>query len=569
MANGDDTVKVQLTDGRTGTLPKAKADAWVKAGRAKVVDDPLLPKIKAGAKTLGREAALGGFSGLGISETQHPVMDTLKGMMAPADLKDPGTYLGPGYGMAKGAVRSAAEIFEGLGADPKHPMKFGPVDLAKIGHGGGSLLTQWLALKGFKEGEAKSEVRESPATKAEVQETPATMMQKSQNSGRQIISELVNRGPTRERMQLLLDSDALATKSKLAQLDEAAKADIETSMNQVRKAIDDKAPQGSIKPPSVKVPGSESMPKSLQKIADLEDAGKAKTPDATSTLIQKQAKILKGKGLPDADLKGTLVNLGFKASEVDAAMGGGESGLLTAGRAMELRSALGKEIFQKGLDKYSYSVKKAAMDTWNGLTQAIDDAAKQAGSGDGWQQARAKSQQYYENFGGTYDHGKFNMSPINKSLRGSNATDIMEPLSGKTAQQARDAIQKYKHLSPESESVISDTRRYGLNNKVMRFADPQKWDIAVAAVALARPEWGIPAFTMRYVLPRLAEYWLSRRAKGMTTARPSPQPTANAMFEKLFGKEYKEAGDLAEWETGSREGGKATGGWTTPVIEEL
>jgi len=63
---------------------------------------------------------------------------------------------------------------------------------------------------------------------------------------------------------------------------------------------------------------------------------------------------------------------------------------------------------------------------------------------------------------------------------------------------------------------------------------------------------------------------LDRQASKVTMADksapaifPSATPTdAESMFMRNFGPEYKEAGDLAQWETGSREGGPATGGWS-------
>jgi uncharacterized protein YbcI len=118
-----------------------------------------------GLETFGREAALGAFQGLGISETQNPVKDTFKALGSTPDLKDPGTYLGPAYGIGKGLAKSGAELFEGLGADAQHPEKFGPVDLAKLGHGLGSLSTQLLSLKGGKKA-AETSVGESEVLNA-------------------------------------------------------------------------------------------------------------------------------------------------------------------------------------------------------------------------------------------------------------------------------------------------------------------------------------------------------------------------------------------------------------------
>lgn len=139
MPNGDETVRVQRPDGTTGTIPKTSLAKAKKAGW-KVVDSPVV----AGAKTFGREAALGGFSGLGIAETKNPITDTAKSMLTPPSMAS--MVLGPAYDVGRGLASSTAEIAEGAGADPSNPSKFGPVDVGKIGHGTGSLATQLLTL---------------------------------------------------------------------------------------------------------------------------------------------------------------------------------------------------------------------------------------------------------------------------------------------------------------------------------------------------------------------------------------------------------------------------------------
>jgi len=123
-------------------------------------------KPEGGLKKFGRGAALGAFSGLGIPETQTPIKDLAKGLVSPPK---PSTgdivgesILGPGYRAAKGIFGSAGEAAEAVGANPRKPWQFGPVDIEKLGHGLGSLAAQILALKGGKE------ATEAPIAESEV-----------------------------------------------------------------------------------------------------------------------------------------------------------------------------------------------------------------------------------------------------------------------------------------------------------------------------------------------------------------------------------------------------------------
>lgn len=139
-------MRVQLPNGKTGTIPRSSVTAAKKKGWT-VIDSPVV----AGAKTFGREAALGAFGGLGIAETQTPIKDTLKNMFQAPNITPEmilSNLLGPGYGVGKGLLTSVGEMAHGSGMDPQHPARFGPVDVGEIGHGLGGLATQLLALTG-------------------------------------------------------------------------------------------------------------------------------------------------------------------------------------------------------------------------------------------------------------------------------------------------------------------------------------------------------------------------------------------------------------------------------------
>jgi hypothetical protein len=104
---------------------------------------------------------------------------------------------------------------------------------------------------------------------------------------------------------------------------------------------------------------------------------------------------------------------------------------------------------------------------------------------------------------------------------------------------------------------VEQARREMLEKKETFFSrPPSRWELMFPPLMMYK--MGLKHLMQN---PKFVE-WLSKEGAEPTKGGG---PSANEMFEKLFGKEYKEAGDLAEWETGSREGGKATGGWTTPV----
>src|SRR5208283_808282 len=95
MPQGD-TIRIRL-NGKTGTIPKKRLQFYLDQGAfvlpdqkpptPKNVGAPTSPttaeKFKAGAKTFGRETVLGGAGKLGIADTEHPISDSLKSLIAP------------------------------------------------------------------------------------------------------------------------------------------------------------------------------------------------------------------------------------------------------------------------------------------------------------------------------------------------------------------------------------------------------------------------------------------------------------------------------------------------------
>src|SRR5713226_8886375 len=151
MPNGEDRVRVQLKDGRTGTVSRGDI-LHVIANGGKLLDEEGM-----GTK-IGRGAALGAASGAGISESQDPVMDTLKGFLQQGkDVLGPWRHPFSGEAWKKSlkanplvAVPTALAT---TGRDVTQDLSkgYGVVDdPEKTSHDLASLLTQIMLLRGGK-----------------------------------------------------------------------------------------------------------------------------------------------------------------------------------------------------------------------------------------------------------------------------------------------------------------------------------------------------------------------------------------------------------------------------------
>ena len=519
MPNGDAPT---ATNPKTGEKVQFNGSQWVPIAGSK--------KPESTAIKVGRGAFLGTMSGLGIPESQHPVKDFASniGGAVKSVLMDPLNVGKIVEGMATGVEKSGREAYEGY---KQH-------DPEMMAHGATATITSLLAMKGAKDVEGIA---------SHVPEDPAVISESSKGMATKALQSIVNRGPTHEKMQMLQDADALATKAKLATVEKAVKDDASGLMNTVSKTVDEKIPEGSVDGGAVGKSlkadlGSlvkartlrNKLPPSVQKILEESEGTAAhKTTGRLSDTELRSALAMKKSGLKGDDLSSALTNLGFAPKQADAIMAaieGSEAKPSMWGfeKAKQLRTELADELFTGKADNYPGPVKRAMNNAWGNLTKSMDTAAEKAGVGEEWSRAREKFKNYYSDFYGTYDRGHYNQSPLSKSLSGVNGKGIMEPLSGESAQLSRDILRKYKQFGVDPQDIMRDVRRYTTNQKIMKFADPSKWDIIIGGMALYRPEFGIPAFIARYGVPRLAEKIASRRAAGMEAARPAtsvvPEP---------------------------------------------
>jgi hypothetical protein len=145
MPQDQGQVQVTTPDGKNWTIPKANLAA-AQARGAKLVTPKAPQAPPSTASTVGREATLGAFSGLGIPETKTPLQDIVKGITtnkpSTASLLDPTAgALTSAMGMAKDVYGSGKEAVQGIQRG----------DPGMIAHGGAEGITRLLMMKSMAE----------------------------------------------------------------------------------------------------------------------------------------------------------------------------------------------------------------------------------------------------------------------------------------------------------------------------------------------------------------------------------------------------------------------------------
>jgi hypothetical protein len=145
MPQDQGQVQVTTPDGKNWTIPKANLAA-AQARGAKLVTPKAPQAPPSTASTVGREATLGAFSGLGIPETKTPLQDIVKGITtnkpSTASLLDPTAgALTSAMGMVKDVYGSGKEAVQGIQRG----------DPGMIAHGVAEGITRLLMMKGMTE----------------------------------------------------------------------------------------------------------------------------------------------------------------------------------------------------------------------------------------------------------------------------------------------------------------------------------------------------------------------------------------------------------------------------------
>lgn len=143
MPNGD-TVQIQMPDGRILTGPRSGLPTALKMG-AKLYDPSKQEPKESTLTQVGRGAALGTMSGLGIPETQTPVKDFFKQF---ARVPSKGEFIERAFDPTGGALTSLPGIVKNLKGSIEEGAGITGTNPEEVAHGVASTLAQLLTLAG-------------------------------------------------------------------------------------------------------------------------------------------------------------------------------------------------------------------------------------------------------------------------------------------------------------------------------------------------------------------------------------------------------------------------------------
>jgi hypothetical protein len=116
----------------------------------------------------------------------------------------------------------------------------------------------------------------------------------------------------------------------------------------------------------------------------------------------------------------------------------------------------------------------AASAAYGELSKILREGARDASQEPQWIDANAKWKGYLDDF---------HRSPIAKTLAGENASDIMDPLTGKSRVQTLDILSKYEPFGINMEKINQEVGRSGAIDTVQRLSRPTKMDLLIAKLS--------------------------------------------------------------------------------------
>lgn len=378
---------------------------------------------------IGRGAALGGFSGLGIPETQTPITDLAKGLNAP---KNPLEALDPTGGALVNAVGMLKNLW-GAGKEGYQGVQAG--DPEQAAHGVSSGLVQTLMLKGAaKAPEAVGAESEVLNAGSGLKEGVRQAGQKLAGVGPELTEAAVRKqgetfGKATEKYQAkaqdyaknqALTEEAQGHAKELAQhlpeLEQKARADAKAAYPKIQGGVDEAAYGQKMAAAAEKLQGSGNVPASLQRIIQ----------DTKPEDLLSQASVFGGAGksartpggvsldeLPAAAREKVMKDLSPEERAVYETKNIQPSGMRSFDDVHGDYSELGKELANKNL---AGDERAAIVEARNVASQEMRKLADSEGKLDQFQSAQQQWKQYERTFNKTWTDKTGGASPIAKAL---------------------------------------------------------------------------------------------------------------------------------------------------------
>jgi hypothetical protein len=470
------------------------------------------PSSGATPGSVAKETLGGALSGMGVSETKNPVMDTLKNLLQTfGTMMGSGTWTGqktagdvlnatPPVALAKSAYSGLSDIYGGgvrggVGPDP-----------SRVAHGAGSLAGN-IASLGLLKG------------------TPEALSDPAAGL-KQGAAEVMNEGPSKVRVLGDQHAHAIATQQHIAGVADAVHSDAQQAMASVAAKVDAAKPAGAFDKVDVgnrvktaigdTVADTGQLPKAVRDLLPKEPTGPKSTGptvggrhfDLSNPTDFQAYQKLKAQGA-------------FTPEEIGRMEGTSGGPTQTFNELQQARSNIGRQM--QGLEG---APKAAASAVYGELSKMLREGARDAGAEPEWIDANARYKNYMDDFV---------RSPLAKSLAGENATDIMQPLAGKSRMQVLNILSKYEPFGMDMQKFNQEVGGYNLGSKTLKLGEPTKRTALIAAISpkMAAASVGIPRMLRNPGITR------GIMGEGFEAADISPKkiyPTKAAAAAALKGK---------------------------------
>ena len=212
----------------------------------------------------------------------------------------------------------------------------------------------------------------------------------------------------------------------------------------------------------------------------------------------------------------------------------------SARQLQQLRTRLGNVAFGPERPNTPGWTRAAATQMYELTSNILDEAARKSPASEAsWTIGNDRWSQWAQAFLGKNVGRTFQQSPLAKVLVGQNADEIMGPLTGADAQNARTLLRQFRQYGYNEDAMQGMISRHSMLRNVQKFSQPSKFDLAMAATYPLRgfvPGYGsvLSAYALTRLLgPTLARWWLTRgidplaNVRGLEETTPGmPRPAA-------------------------------------------
>jgi hypothetical protein len=288
--------------------------------------------------------------------------------------------------------------------------------------------------------------------------------------------EVLGEGASKYALKADLHEHAMRTQQHVAQVADSVHSEAQQAMSAVAEKIDAAHPEGVFEKAPLRAKVQEAMG-DIVKIPEKMPASIAKMLKDESTEGKSTGPRIGGRFMDlskpdDLTMYQQLKKQGaFAPEEVKRIEGESEKPNWTFEQLKQFRSDLGREL--SGFDKRG-APGAAANKVYGMLSEELRKQAENDSVGSDWLNATGKYKQYADDF---------MRSPVRKILKGQNASQIMNPLTGDNAVPVQQILSKYGAHGIDMNALMDETRRFSGAQTVQRFSRPGRLDLIMAGIS--------------------------------------------------------------------------------------